>query len=184
MKKPFVVGFALIVACAAFLPVRAGAQPAIMIGGGSQYVTFGMVGLSTGQTTRLNVFALPVGGPIIAGASCQVTFDFYNEAGKSVKSGTATVAQGAAVHFDMLRTEVDSLAGRSEIRGTVQTAFVNPSATPTPGTTVTPVTPVTPITPVFGFCSVLPTLEIFDSTSGQTTVVLQQTTALSLVIPL
>src|ERR1035441_597105 len=71
MKKPFVVGFALIVACAAFLPVRAGAQPAIMIGGGSQYVTFGMVGLSTGQTTRLNVFALPVGGPIIAGASCR-----------------------------------------------------------------------------------------------------------------
>ena len=146
-----------------------------------QYVTFGMVGLSTGQTARLNAFALPLGGPIIAGASCQVTFDFYNEAGKSVKSGTATVAQGAAVHFDMLRTEVDAWRARSEIRGTVRAAFVNPSAVPMPGT---PVTPVTPITPVFGFCSVLPTMEIFDSTSGQTTVVLQQTTALSLVIPL
>ena len=137
----------------------------------------------------MNVFALPVGGPILAGGSCQVTFDFYNEAGKMMKSGTATVAQGAAVHFDMLRTEVDSLAGRSEIRGTVRTAFVNPSAVPmptpgTPGTPVTPITPITPITPVYGFCSVLPTLEIFDSTSGQTTVVLQQTMALSLVIPL
>jgi hypothetical protein len=55
---------------------------------------------------------------------------------------------------------------------------------PTPGTPGTPVTPITPITPVYGFCSVLPTLEIFDSTSGQTTVVLQQTMALSLVIPL
>jgi hypothetical protein len=186
MKKLVVVGGALIVALAAFAPVRAGAQPAIIIGGASQYVTFGMVGLSTGQTARLNVFALPVGGPIIAGGSCQVTFDFYNEAGKMVKTGTATVAQGAAVHFDMLRTEVDSLAGRSEIRGTVRTAFVNPSAVPmpTPGTPGTPVTPITPITPVYGFCSVLPTLEIFDSTSGQTTVVLQQTTALSLVIPL
>jgi hypothetical protein len=119
-----------------------------------------------------------VGGPIIAGASCQVTFDFYNEAGKSVKSGTATVAQGGAAHFDMLRTEVDSLAGRSEIRGTVHTAFVNPSAVATPGT------PVTPVTPMSGFCSVLPTLEIFDSTSGQTTVVLQQTTALPMVTPL
>ena len=186
MKKLLVVGGALIAALAAFAPVPAGAQPAIMIGGASQYATFGMVGLSTGQTARLNVFALPVGGPIIAGGSCQVTFDFYNEAGKMVKSGTATVAQGAAVHFDMLRTEVDSLAGRSEIRGTVRTAFVNPSAVPmpTPGTPGTPVTPITPITPVYGFCSVLPTLEIFDSTSGQTTVVLQQTTALSLVIPL
>jgi hypothetical protein len=188
MKKLLVVGGAWIVAFAAFAPVRAGAQPAIMIGGASQYATFGMVGLSTGQTARLNVFALPVGGPIIAGGSCQVTFDFYNELGKSVKTGTATVAQGAAVHFDMLRTEVDSLAGRTEIRGTVRTAFVNPSAVPvpvpTPGTPGTPGTPVTPITPVYGFCSVLPTLEIFDSTSGQTTVVLQQTTALSLVIPL
>ena len=186
MKKLLVVGGALIAALAAFAPVPAGAQPAIMIGGASQYATFGMVGLSTGQTARLNVFALPVGGPIIAGGSCQVTFDFYNEAGKMVKSGTATVAQGAAVHFDMLRTEVDSLAGRSEIRGTVRTAFVNPSAVPmpTPGTPGTPVTPITPITPVYGFCSVLPTLEIFDSTSGQTTVVLQQTTPLSLVIPL
>ena len=183
MKKLLVVGGALIAALAAFAPVPAGAQPAIMIGGASQYATFGMVGLSTGQTARLNVFALPVGGPIIAGGSCQVTFDFYNEAGKMVKSGTATVAQGAAVHFDMLRTEVDSLAGRSEIRGTVRTAFVNPSAVPMP-TPGTPGTPVTPITPVYGFCSVLPTLEIFDSTSGQTTVVLQQTTALSLVIPL
>ena len=183
MKKLLVVGGALIVAFAAFAPVRAGAQPAIMIGGASQYATFGMVGLSTGQTARLNVFALPVGGPIIAGGSCQVTFDFYNEAGKMVKTGTATVAQGAAVHFDMLRTEVDSLAGRSEIRGTVRTAFVNPSAVPMP-TPGTPGTPITPITPVYGFCSVVPTLEIFDSTSGQTTVVLQQTTALSLAIPL
>jgi hypothetical protein len=178
MKKVLVAGCALMVACAALLTVSAGAQPAIMIAGNSQYVTFGMVGLSTGQTARLNAFALPVGGPIIAGASCQVTFDFYNEAGKSVKSGTATVAQGGAAHFDMLRTEVDSLASRSEIRGTVRTTFVDPSAVATPGT------PVTPITPMSGFCSVLPTLEIFDSTSGQTTVVLQQTTALPMVTPL
>jgi hypothetical protein len=84
----------------------------------------------------------------------------------------------------MLRTEVDSLAGRSEIRGTVRTAFMNPSAVPTSGTPITPGTPVTPVTPVSGFCSVLPTLEIFDSTSGQTTVVLQQTTPLPLVTPL
>ena len=181
MKKLLVAGCALIVAFAAFTAVRAGAQPAIMIGGASQYVTFGMVGLSTGQTARLNVFALPVGGPIIAGASCQVTFDFYDASGKSVKTGTATVAQGAAVHFDMLRTEVDSLAGRSEIRGTVRSAFVNPSAVPMPGT---PGTPVTPITPVYGFCSILPTMEIFDSSTGQTTVVLQQTTPLPLVTPL
>ncbi len=168
MKPLLVVGCALLVVCAAFTAVRAGAQPAILVAS-PQYVTFGMVGLGTGQTARLNAFALPVGGPIIAGASCQVTFDFYNEAGKSVKTGTATVAQGASVHFDMLRTEVDTTSGLSEIRGTVRAAFVSLSAVGTP---------------VSGFCSMLPTMEIFDSSSGQTTVVLQQTTALPLVTPL
>jgi hypothetical protein len=177
VKKLLVVGCALMVACAAFTAVRAGAQPAIMIAS-PQFVTFGMVGLGTGQTARLNAFALPLGGPIIAGASCQVTFDFYDAKGNSLKAGTATVAQGAAVHFDLLRTEVDSLSGRSEIRGTLRSAFVNPSAVVTPGT------PGMPITPISAFCSVLPTLEIFDSSSGQTTVVLQQPTALPLVTPL
>ena len=174
MKKLLVACCVLLLACVAFTAVRAGAQPAIMVAS-PQFVTFGMVGLNTGQTARLNAFALPLGGPIIAGASCQVTFDFYDATGKTVKTGTATVAQGAAVHFDMLRSEVDSLAGRSEIRGAVRSAFVTPSATPTPGT---------PSTPISASCSVLPTLEIFDSLSGQTTVVLQQTTALSLVTPL
>jgi hypothetical protein len=155
-------------ACAAFLTVRAGAQPAILAAN-PQFATFGMVGLNTGQTARLNAFALPTGGPLIAGASCQVTFDFYDATGKIVKTGTATVAQGAAVHFDMTRTEADNLSGRSEIRGAVRAAMVNMSAT---------------ATPVFGYCSVLPTLEIFDTTSGQTTVVLQQTTGLSLVLPM
>jgi len=173
MKKLLVAGCALMVAGAAFTALRAGAQPAIMVAS-PQYVTFGMVGLGAGQTARLNAFSLPVGGPIIAGASCQVTFDFYNEAGKSVKTGTATVAQGASVHFDMQRTEVDTTSGLSEIRGTVRAAFVSV------GTTVTPVTPVS------GVCSVLPTLEILDSSSGgqKTVVVLQQTTALSVVTPL
>ena len=71
MKQLLVVCGALIVAGAAFLTVRAGAQPAIMVAS-PQSVTFGMVGLNTGQTAQLNAFALPLGGPIIAGASCQV----------------------------------------------------------------------------------------------------------------
>jgi hypothetical protein len=177
MKPLLVAGCALLVACAAFLTVRAGAQPAILVAS-PQYVTFGMVGLASGQTARLNALALPVGGPIIAGASCQVTFDFYDATGKSLKTSTATVAQGAAVSYDLARTDIDAQSDRREIRGTVRAALVSPSAVGTP---------VTPITPASGFCSVLPTLEIFDSSglsSGQTTVVLQQTTPLSVVVPL
>jgi hypothetical protein len=174
MKPLLVVCCALIVVTAAITAAGAGAPAAIMVAS-PQYVTFGMVGLGTGQTARLNAFALPVGGPILAEASCQVTFDFYNEAGKTLKTGTATVAQGGAVHFDMLRTDIDGLMGLSEIRGTVRSALVSSSAVLTPGT---------PGTLASAFCSVLPTLEIFDSLSGQTTVVLQQTTALSVVTPL
>jgi hypothetical protein len=179
MKKLLVAGCALMVACAAFLTVRAGAQPAILISS-PQYVTFGMVGLATGQTARLNALALTTGGPIIAGGSCQVTFDFYDATGKSVKTTTLPVAQGAAVSYDLARTDITASTitastDRVEIRGTVRAAFVNPSAVGTP---------VTPSTPISGFCSVLPTLEIFDTSSGQTTVVLQQTSALSLVLPL
>jgi hypothetical protein len=166
MKKLLVAGGVLIVVCAALVTVRAGAQPAIMVAS-PQFVTFGMVGLATGQTARLNALALPVGGPIIAG-SCQVTFDFYDDAGNLLKTGTAPVTQGTAVHEDL----VGSSTARLQIRGTVRAAFVSASAVGAPGT------------PVSGSCPVLPTLEIFNTSSGQTTVVLQQTTALSLVTPL
>jgi len=160
------------VVCAAITAVRAGAQPAIMIAS-PQFVTFGMVGLASGQTARLNALVLPTGGPLIAGASCQVTFDFYDASGASLKTGSVTAAQGAAASYDLARTEVKTASpDRVEIRGTVRAALVNPSAIGTP------------VMPKSAFCSVLPTLEIFDTSSGQTTVELQQTSALSLVTPL
>jgi len=136
-----------------------------------QFVTFGMVGLASGQTARLNAFALPMGGPIIAGASCQVTFNFYDATGKSLKTGTVPVTQGSAVSYDLAWTEITASTNRVEIRGAVRAALVTPSAAGTP------------LTPISAFCSVLPTLEIFDSSSGQTTVVLQQATPLPLVTP-
>jgi hypothetical protein len=98
-----------------------------------------------------------------------VTFDFYDAAGTVLKTGTLPVTQGAAAHFDLLPTDITSAtADRLEIRGAVRAAFSSPSAT---------------ATPVTAFCSILPTLEIFDS-SGETTVMLEQTRALPLVMPL
>jgi hypothetical protein len=161
------------VACAAFVTVRAGAQSTVTVAGpllaGSQFVTFGMVGLGAGQTARLNAFALPMGGPIIAGGSCRVTFDFFDAEGTSLKTGTLPVTQGAAVSFDLQRLDIDTAADRREIRGALRAAFSSPSASP--------------FAPVAAFCSILPTMEIFDS-NGQTTVTLEQTRALPLVTPL
>jgi len=175
MKPLIIACCTMVLACAVFLTVGAGAQTAILAN--SQYVTFGMVGLSSSQTARLNAFGLPTGGPIIAGASCGVTFDFYDATGKSLKTGSTTVAQGDAVNFDLAWTDItaptsNTTTNRVEIRGTVRAGLVSTS------------TGGTPVTPVAGSCSVLPTLEIFDTATGQTTLVLQQTTALSQVIPL
>ena len=167
MKLLLVACCALMVAGAALLTVRAGAQPTAIVAS-PQFVTFGMVSLGTGQTARLNAFALPTGGPIIAGASCQVTFDFYDAAGKILKTSTVPVAQGAAVHYDLPRTDIDVQTDHREIRGALRAAFVSPFAVGTP---------------VSAFCSILPTLEIFDS-AGQTMVVLEQPRALPLVTPL
>src|ERR1035438_9120243 len=65
-----------------------------------QYVTLGMVGLAVGEAARLNALLLPVGGPIIAGGSCQVTFAFLDDQGKTLASRTLPVNQNQAVHFD------------------------------------------------------------------------------------
>jgi hypothetical protein len=174
MKRLLVVSCALILVCAAFVTLRAGAQSTVVVTSpqlaSAQFLTFGMVGLGTGQTARLNALALPTGGPIIAGGSCQVTFDFYDAAGKVLKTGTLPVTQGAAVSFDLARTEiVNATTDRPEIRGALRAAFSSPSASP--------------FAPVAAFCSILPTMEIFDS-NGQTTVALEQTRALPLVTPL
>jgi hypothetical protein len=173
MKRLLVVCCALLLACAAFVTVRAGAQSTVVVTSpqlaSAQFLTFGMVGLGMGQTARLNALALPTGGPIIAGGSCQVTFDFYDASGKVLKAGTLPVTQGAAVSFDLQRLDIDSAADRREIRGALRASFSSPSASP--------------FAPVAAFCSILPTMEILDS-NGQTTVALEQTRALPLVTPL
>jgi hypothetical protein len=136
-----------------------------------QYATFGMIGLAAFQTARVNALGLPMGGPIIVGASCAVTLTFFDESGKSLGSSTQPVVGGAAVHFDLKRTDIDSDLDRREIRATVRTSFLpNPTATAAP--------PV-----AFGLCSVKPTLEIFNP-DGTTSAVLGGTTALPLVLPL
>jgi len=137
------------------------------------YVTFGMVGIIDGQEARLNALLLPTGGPLVAGGSCQVTFTFLNDQGATIASATMPATQNQAVHFDFppLPAPANPVAAttRTEIRGTVQAAF-----TVTPGSTVA-------AGPV---CAVVPTMEIFNPTTGQTELVLDNPHPLPEVIPL
>ena len=148
--------------------LRAQAQPNIPVT--PQLLTFGMVGLAANQTARLNALGQPMGGPIIAGASCQVTLEFFNDKGATLKASMPlNVVGGQPVQFDLQRVDIDSDMDRRQIRGTVRTSFVGPQGS---------------ALPVFGSCSVVPTLEVFDQETGRTMTMLETTHALPLVLPL
>ena len=133
------------------------------------YVTFGMVSMTYSQSARLNALLLPMGGPIVAG-SCQVTFAFLNDQGGTIASATMPITQNQAVHFNYPPLPVPIGGNTSnEIRGTVQTSFVSTSGSPVPAAPS---------------CAVVPTMEIYDLTTGQTTLLLENTHALPEVIPL
>lgn len=134
------------------------------------YATFGMIGLTAGQTARVNALGLPLGGPIIANGACTVTITFLDDQGKSLATSTQPVTQGQAVHFDLPRITIDNLVDRREIRATIRTNFAVISTNPAP-------------TVAAGQCSVKPTLEIFNE-DGRTMAIIGGTTALPLVVPL
>ena len=160
---------AVISAVFSALRLHAQATPLVPVLVAPQFVTFGMVGLAYNQTARLNALGLPMGGPIIAGASCQVTLGFVDAQGVVLKTSTLPVSGGASVHLDLQRGDIDANVDRKEIRGTVRTSITGPSASTTPW---------------FAGCSVIPTLEVFDQQNGQTTAVLESTRSLPVVLPL
>jgi hypothetical protein len=121
-----------------------------------------MVGFTSNQTARLNVFNLnPVPTTTTTGtttaqpANCTVALQFYDNKGGLVSQTTvANFAPGQTTSFDLpysiLTTESPVHA---EIRAVV---VINPTVTPAPTTTP-------------GYCSVFTTLDVFDSVTGSTT---------------
>jgi hypothetical protein len=137
-----------------------------------------MVGFTTSQTARLNVFNLnsvptttgtTTGTTTTQPANCTVELAFY-EPQTAATSGSTAVPQsgtllsslfvpdfapGASVSFDLPRSSVTSQTpARAEIRGVV---VVNPSSVPASISS----------TATNGYCTVFTNLEIFDA-SGST----------------
>jgi hypothetical protein len=135
----------------------------------SSYVTFGMAGIATGQTARVNALNVAAGGPIVAGGSCQVTATFLDESGKTLATQTLPAGQGQAVHFDLLRSQADAGTDPVEIRATLSAVF----SISADATTSSPAS-----------CSIVPTMEIFNQTTGSTVAHLETTYTLSAVVPL
>jgi hypothetical protein len=94
--------------------------------------TTGMIGVGDGQTAQLNLLNPGVLPPAI-GMICTAAVSFVGADGTVIKSATLTVAPGKSMSF-ILRSDVDLklLAGdRREIRATISTPGVPPSATST-----------------------------------------------------
>lgn len=153
-----------------------------------QTETFGMVGLSTGQTARLNL--LNPGSPSTATptplpptpASCAAQLTFLDDQGNTLKTESVNVAFGKSVSFDLNR-DVDVPSGsqqRIEIRGMVKLPGPTPIGIMTPGTGA----PGLPIASVPFFCSLVPTFEIFNNDTGRTQLLLESTRFVPAAIPL
>jgi hypothetical protein len=130
--------------------------------------TTGMVGIAFAQTAQLNLLNPGVEAPA-TGAICIASVSFVDSAGTILKTATVTVAPGTSSPF-VLHSDVDLQlvsGNRREIRATISIPAVPPptaTAAPAPAATAAPV--------VIPACRLIPTLEIIDTPSGRTLVVL------------
>lgn len=124
----------------------------------------GMVGIAEGQTARVNLLSPDLPAPLATGVMCTANVSFINAQGTVLKSGTLTAIPGQSVHID-LDSDADlkyAVNERHEIRATIQV----PVMPPPPAGSTTPIVPV---------CRLIPTMEIFDTLTGRTSVVLGHT---------
>jgi hypothetical protein len=130
--------------------------------------TTGMVGIGYGQTAQFNLLNPGVEAPAV-GVLCTASVSFVDGTGAVLKTGTLTVAPGKSQAL-VLHSDTDlnlAVNDRREIRATVSTPGIIPVATAivvSPG------------------CSLIPTLEIIDTASQRTLVVLGHVTTIPSVV--
>jgi hypothetical protein len=114
--------------------------------------SFGMIGVGTADSARLNVVNLVRTPPPIAIAQfpCKVELDLFDGQGKLIKQKTiANLGYGQADSIDLLRSEVATPGTHVEISGVVKVGSTQSF-----------------------FCNISPTLEVFDSITGATSAIL------------
>jgi len=122
--------------------------------------SFGMIGLGATATARLNVVNLVRTPPpiltAIAQLPCKVELGLYDGQGKLLKQKTiASLGYGQADFLEVSRSEVATAGTHVEISAVVKVGSYQSF-----------------------FCSVSPTLEVFDSVTGTTTAILANASTL------
>ena len=129
-------------------------------------VGFAMIGMATGQTVRLHALNLGTGSSA-SDPRCNVTLQFLDANGQVLKQAVPTIRPGKAAYLD-LRGDSAELAQndvRVPFRAVLLYGYFG-GAPPGPGG-------------LQAFdCNIVPSLEIFDTETKQTSVVLTATTPL------
>jgi hypothetical protein len=135
-------------------------------------VTTPMIGISTGQIARLNVLNPGVPAPAATASLCPVQLSFVDSGGNVLKLMEFLVIPGQSQSLDLNHdTEggTTNAGVRFELRAIIR--IPPPSTTTTSFTTTT--TPT--MAPLIPASCVVPSLEIFDGTTGRTEALVTQT---------
>ena len=131
---------------------RAQTIPAVLV----QAQTSSMTGVASGQTARLTALNPGVPAPLATGAKCSAQVTFLDDQGNVLKTASITALPGKSASVDLNRdTDVTSSSGRLEIRVTIAQSVDTNS---------------TSATPMFSFCSLIPSLEVFENLTSKTLV--------------
>jgi hypothetical protein len=126
---------------------------------------FGMVGITRGQTARLNVVNVsdvqcPSSDDVPPGACrAQVDLIFFDRLGRTLARSTETLTPGRAAFLDLNGDTLERLGARAEIRA----AVITPPPDPDRSSRV----------------ALIATVEVFNNENGRTTVVVPVTPALT-----
>ena len=128
-------------------------------------MTTGIVGVTSTQTARLNVLNLHPVIPGVAAVACPATLEFYDDTGALLKQLVVTNISPANAVSLVFKPPVPSTAvgARAQIRAVVLTPSTLIANAGSGSGSVS-----APLMPVSLGCSVMPSLEIIDDSTGVT----------------
>jgi hypothetical protein len=131
-------------------------------------VGFAMVGIASGQAARITALNVGPGGPVLssggARGSCGggITFEFYGADGELLKKKVINnLLPGNAAFLDLSHDELPKGAARTEVRAVLRFGYDRGY-------------PPDPDTRARFECNILPSLQIWDNSSGRTSSVLTE----------
>jgi hypothetical protein len=133
-------------------------------------MTTAIVGVTALQTARLNVLNLQPVIPGVTAIVCPATLEFYDDTGAMLKQLVVTNISPTAAASLAFKPTVSSTApgARAQIRAVLLTPSPFTLSPGPPGPVPAPPVPM-PILPVRQGCSLMPSLEIVDDSTGATT---------------